>query len=357
VLYYLLYPLSKHFIVFNVFKYITFRSIGATLTALALGLFLGPLFIKALQKRSVGQAIREDVPKRHRGKSGTPTMGGLLILVSILLAVLLWADVKNIYIWVAVAVLLGYGAIGIVDDILKITRAPEGMGGWRKLGLEALIALLIALILFSLPEFTMGLTVPFFKRVAINMGWFYLLFAVFVIVGASNAVNLTDGLDGLAIGPVMTSALVFMVFSYATGHVKFSEYLKIPHIPGIGELSVFCGALIGAGLGFLWFNAYPAQMFMGDVGSLALGGALGGLALLTKQEILLALVGGIFVWETISVIMQVISFKWKGKRVLLMAPIHHHFELRGWEEPKITVRFWIISVILALLALSTLKLR
>jgi len=354
---YLLYPLSKYFIVFNVFKYITFRAIGATLTAFVLSLVLGPYFIETLKTRKVGQAIREDVPERHKVKSGTPTIGGVLILVSILLSLLLWVDVKNVYVWMTMAILLGYGAVGLVDDIVKITRTPQGLGGWKKLGVEAFIAFLIAVVLTMQPDFNTSLSVPFFKKITINLGWFYILFAILVIVGSSNAVNLTDGLDGLAIGPIMTCASVFMIFAYVTGHVKFSYHLLLPYISGIGELAVFCGALIGAGLGFLWFNAYPAQMFMGDVGSLAMGGVLGILALLTRQEILLALVGGIFVWETISVISQVISFQWKRKRVFLMAPIHHHFELKGWEEPKITVRFWIISIILALLGLSTLKLR
>jgi len=354
---YLLYPLSKYFIVFNVFKYITFRAIGATLTAFVLSLILGPYFIETMKTRKVGQAIREDVPERHKVKSGTPTIGGVLILVSILLSLFLWVDVKNVYVWTSMAILLGYGGVGLVDDIVKITRTPQGLGAWKKLGAEIFIALLIAIILMMLPGFNASLNIPFLKKITINLGWFYIFFTVLVIVGSSNAVNLTDGLDGLAIGPIMTCASVFMVFSYAMGHVKFSDYLLLPYIPGLGELAVFCGALIGAGLGFLWFNAYPAQMFMGDVGSLALGGALGILALLTKQEILLVLVGGIFVWETISVISQVISFQWKRKRIFLMAPIHHHFELKGWEEPKITVRFWIISIILALLGLSALKLR
>lgn len=357
MLLYLFYPLAKYAIIFNVFKYITFRAIAAAVTAFIFSLVLGPQFIEALKMRRVGQAVREEVPERHRGKSGTPTMGGVLILLSVFLTVLLWADVKNAFVWVTVAVLLGYGAIGFADDILKIRRTPRGLGGWTKIGGEVCIALLVALLLSFLPGFTMTLSIPFFKTAVITLGWLYLPFAILVVVGASNAVNLADGLDGLAIGPVMTCAFVFLVFAYVTGHAKFSGYLFLPYIPGVGELTVICGTLIGAGLGFLWFNAYPAQMFMGDVGSLALGGALGILALLTKQEILLALSGGVFVWETISVIFQVVSFRWKKKRIFLMTPIHHHFELKGWEEPKITVRFWIISIILALLSLATLKLR
>lgn len=358
MLYHLLYPLHVNHSAFNVFRYITFRTLIAALTALVISFLLGPWVIRRLTARQIGQTIRPDGPERHLSKAGTPTMGGTLILFSSLLSTVLLADLTNFYVWLTIAVTVGFAAIGFIDDYSKLRRGDaRGLTGREKLAAQFAVAGVAALVLFVRPDFSAVVYVPLFKDVSIHLGWWYVPFAALVVVGASNAVNLTDGLDGLAIGPVMTTAGSYGVFAYVTGNVNFAEYLQLPHVPGVGELAVFCGALLCAGLGFLWFNAYPAEMFMGDVGSLPLGAALGLVALATKQEIILVLVGGVFVVEALSVIFQVVSFKLRQKRVFRMAPIHHHFELLGWPEPQIIVRFWIISVICALLALSTLKLR
>jgi len=358
MLYHLLYPLHASHSAFNVFRYITFRTLIAALTALVISFLLGPWVIRRLTARQIGQTIRPDGPQRHLSKAGTPTMGGTLILFSSLLATMLLADLGNFYIWLTIGVTVGFAAIGFIDDYSKLRRGnARGLTGRAKLAAQFAVAGVAALVLFTRPDFSPAVYVPLFKDVSIHPGWWYVPFAALVVVGASNAVNLTDGLDGLAIGPVMTTAFSYGVFAYITGNVKLAEYLQLPYVPGVGELAIFCGALLCAGLGFLWFNAYPAEMFMGDVGSLPLGAALGLVALVTKQEIVLVLVGGVFVIEALSVIFQVVSFKLRQKRVFRMAPIHHHFELKGWPEPQIIVRFWIISIICALLALSTLKLR
>ncbi|HEX7125023.1 MAG TPA: phospho-N-acetylmuramoyl-pentapeptide-transferase [Thermodesulfobacteriota bacterium] len=358
MLYLLLYPLSSEVSFFNLFRYITFRTIYATLTALLLSFLIGPWLIDRLQKLQIGQVVREEGPQTHLKKAGTPTMGGLLILIALTIPTLLWADLRNAYVWLALAVTVGFGLLGFVDDYRKVTRRnTRGLAGRWKLVGQIALASAVAVVLYTLDGYTTTLTVPFLKDVNPDLGVFYVPFAVLVIVGASNAVNLTDGLDGLAIGPVLIAAGTFLLFAYLAGNVKTASYLQIAHIRGAGELSIFCGAMVGASLGFLWFNTYPAQVFMGDIGSLALGGALGALAVMTKNEILLAIVGGVFVVETLSVMIQVASFKLRRKRVFLMSPIHHHFELKGWAEPKIIVRFWIISVMLALVAISTLKIR
>ena len=358
MLYHLLYPLHVDYGIFNVFRYITFRTIYAVLTALVICFVLGPWIIRTLQKFHVGQNIRGEGPKSHQVKSGTPTMGGLMILFAVIIPTLLWADLTNPYIWLIVFSTLGFGLVGFWDDYRKvIKKQSEGLSPWPKFSLQVVISMVVGLSLYSLPAYSTQLSVPFFKDFNPDLGWLYIPFIVVVLVGASNAVNLTDGLDGLAIGPVTVAAVAYTIVAYVTGHVKFADYLLINHIEGAGELTIFCGAMVGASLGFLWFNTYPASIFMGDVGSLPLGAALGTVAVMTKHELLLILVGGIFVIEALSVIFQVTSFKSRGKRVFLMAPIHHHFELKGWEEPKIIVRFWIIAIILALLSLSTLKLR
>jgi len=358
MLYHLLYPLHASYSIFNVFRYITFRALVASLTALALSLLLGPWLIRRLTARQIGQTIRPDGPQRHLAKAGTPTMGGTLILFSLIVATLLLSDLTNPYVWLVVAVTAAYGVIGFTDDYRKLRRGHgRGLSGRAKLVGQTVVAVIAAGVLCGLEGFSTELYFPFFKDLHPNLGWVYVPFAALVIVGASNAVNLTDGLDGLAIGPVMTSALTYGVFAYVTGHVKLAEYLQIPYVPGVGELAIFCGALVCAGLGFLWFNAYPAEMFMGDVGSLPLGAALATVALVTKQELVMVVVGGVFVVEALSVIFQVTSFKLRRKRIFRMAPIHHHFELLGWPEPQIIVRFWILSIICAVLALSTLKLR
>lgn len=358
MLYNLLYPLHAEYSFLNVFRYITFRTMYAVLTALVICFILGPVIIRILQRYHVGQQVRADGPQSHLEKSGTPTMGGLMILFAVVFSTLLWADLKNIYVWLVLLATTGFGLIGFWDDLLKVTRRQsKGLMPRYKFGLQILLALAIGMILYKLPAYSTHLTVPFFKDYNPDLGWFYVAFAVLVIVGASNAVNLTDGLDGLAIGPVIVAALAYTVVAYVAGHKKFAEYLLIFYIEGAGELSIFCGAMVGASLGFLWFNTYPASIFMGDVGSLPLGGALGTVAVVSKHELLLLLVGGLFVIEALSVIFQVVSYKSRGKRVFLMAPIHHHFELKGWEEPKVVIRFWIIAIILALLSLSTLKLR
>jgi phospho-N-acetylmuramoyl-pentapeptide-transferase len=359
VLYHLLYPLKTVFGGFNVFRYITFRSIFAILTALLISLFIGAWFIRKLQEMQVGQYIREDGPQSHHSKAGTPTMGGLMIIFAALFSTLLWTDLFNPYIWLLVLVTIGFGLIGFLDDYLKVIKKHNrGLSGRAKLLAQTGIALVVAFWLYHIPGFHTTLTLPFFKHIQPDLGWGFFPLAVFIIVGAANAVNLTDGLDGLAIGPVTIAAGTYMILCYLAGNKIIAAYLQIPYIRGVGELSIFLGAVVGAGIGFLWFNSYPAQVFMGDVGALALGGVLGTVALATKQEFLLAIVGGIFVVEALSVIIQVSFFKVSnGKRVFRMAPLHHHFELKGWPEPKVIVRFWILSLILGLLSLSFLKLR
>ncbi len=359
MLYHLLVPFAKEYILFNVFRYITFRTAMATVTALVLSFVLGPWVVRKLRARQAGgETIRADTPERHRAKAGTPTMGGILILVAVLASTLLWANLKNRYVWMIVLITAGLGLIGLLDDIRKL-RTKKGLSTRQKFGAQVLLvaALLLSLYLFPVDGFSTRLAIPFFKGWLVNLGWLWIPFALLVIVGASNAVNLTDGLDGLAIGPVIMAGGAFAILAYLTGNFIAAEYLKIPNVKGAGELTIFCGALVGASLGFLWFNSYPAQVFMGDVGSLALGGAIGGLAVLTKAELLLPLIGGLYVVEAGSVIIQVVSFKLTGRRVFRMAPLHHHYELAGWAEPKIIVRFWIVSFVLALLALTTLKLR
>lgn len=359
MLYHLLYPLHTHLSVFNVFRYITFRTIYASLTAFLICFFLGPWVIRRLRQLQVGQFIRDDGPEAHLQKAGTPTMGGTLILFASLASTLLWTDLGNFYVWIALLSIMGYGLIGFVDDyLMQVRKRSKGLSARGKFWLQVALALLIGFLLYLHPGFDTRVTIPFFKRLSPDLGWGYILFAALVIVGTSNAVNLTDGLDGLAIGPVIVAGATYMIFAYVAGHRHIADYLQINYVPGSGEMSIFCGVLIGAGLGFLWFNAYPAQVFMGDVGSLSLGAALGTLAVITKQEIMLVLVGGLFVIEAMSVIFQVGFFKMtNGRRIFRMAPLHHHFELKGWPEPKVIVRFWIVSMALALLALSTLKLR
>ncbi|MFT5441688.1 MAG: phospho-N-acetylmuramoyl-pentapeptide-transferase [Myxococcota bacterium] len=355
--YHLLYPLSEAYSAFNVVRYITFRTAAATLTSLFICLVFGPWMIRRLQALRVGQPIREIGPD-HQAKQGTPTMGGLLILASLLGSVLLWSELDHRMVWILISLTTGYGVLGFIDDYQKVKLGSSaGISARMKLLWQVILALGVAVAIYTDPSFDKELAVPFFKNFTPNIGVFYVPLAAFIIVAASNGVNLTDGLDGLAIGPVMISAGTFLLLSYAAGHSGIAEYLNIKYVPGAGQLAIFCGAMVGGGLGFLWFNASPATLFMGDVGSLALGGALGTIAVLIRQEILLAVVGGIFVVETLSVIIQVTSFKLTGKRVFLMAPIHHHFEKLGWAEQKIVVRFWIVSIILGLVALSSLKLR
>ncbi len=357
MLYHLLYPLAGEFGGFNVVRYITFRTAAATLTALFLAFLVGPPLIRALGRLRIGQPIREVGPA-HQSKAGTPTMGGLLILLSLIVAVLLWSELDNPAVWIVLGLTAGYGVLGFVDDYRKVTqRRSDGVSARAKLAWQFLLAFVVALGIYLQPNFSGELSVPFFKDVTPHLGVLYIPFAMLVIVAFSNAVNLTDGLDGLAIGPVMITAGTFLLLSYAAGNKTIAEYLAIAYVPGAGQLAIFCGALVGGGLGFLWFNTYPAQLFMGDVGSLALGGALGTIAVLVQQEILLVVVGGVFMLEMFSVMIQVASFKLTGKRVFLMAPIHHHYEKQGWAEQKIVVRFWIVSIILALVALSSLKLR
>ena len=357
----LLLPLAGEYQIFNLFRYITFRSGGAMLTSLILALMFGDAFIRWLKSHQAeGQPIRSDGPESHiLTKAGTPTMGGLLILACFILSTLLWVPLKNPYLWPVLLVAASYGAIGAVDDWLKLKkRSSDGMSGRQKLLFQVVAAFLASLILIQLsPEaLRYGVALPFVKDTLLYLGIFYVPFAILVIVGASNAVNLTDGLDGLAIVPVMIVATCFALIAYLSGNINFSNYLQIHYVPGTGDLATLCGALIGAGLGFLWFNAPPAKVFMGDTGSLALGGALGAVSVATRHELVLAIAGGLFVVETVSVILQVASFKLTGKRIFLMAPLHHHFEKKGWAESTIVIRFWIISVILALISLSTLKL-
>ena len=356
--YHLLYPLHEVFSFFNVFRYITFRTIYAILTGLLISFVIGPWLIEKLRGFQMKQVVREDVPSRHMEKNGTPTMGGSLILAALLIPTLFWSDLTNRYTWIVLLTTLAFGTLGFLDDYRKV-RDKKGIGirARYKFPIEVGMALVISLILFYGFDHDSRLIFPFFKKVAPDLDHWYILFSVLVIVGTANAVNLTDGLDGLAIGPVLISGGTFMLFCYLAGNYRFASYLQIPFVKGSGELTILCGALVGSGLGFLWFNTYPAQVFMGDVGSLALGATLGTIAVITKQEILLVIVGGIFVMETLSVIIQVASYQLRKKRVFRMAPIHHHFELKGWAEPKIIVRFWIIGIILGLVAISTLKLR
>jgi len=360
MLLYLFEYLAKIHSGFNVFQYLTLRAILSALTALVISFLVGPSMIRRLSNRKIGQSIRKDGPESHYEKAGTPTMGGTLILVGIAVSTLLWADLENSYVWVALLVTMTYGIVGLIDDYKKVMLGnSDGLSARAKYFWQSVIALTAAIYLFKtaqVPTETQFI-VPFFKDVIIDMGWTYVVLTYFVIVGTSNAVNLTDGLDGLAILPTVMVAGALAIFAYLTGHVMFADYLAIPYIPKAGELVVFCAALVGAGLGFLWFNAYPAMVFMGDVGALALGAALGVVAVLVRQEVVLVIMGGIFVMETVSVIMQVASFKLTGKRIFRMAPIHHHFELKGWPEPRVIVRFWIITFILVLVGLATLKLR
>ena len=359
MLYKLIYMFHTDYSFLNVFKYITFRTIYATLTALLISLVLGYWIIPRLRRLQIGQYIRDNGPPNHKNKVGTPTMGGLFILISIFISALLWVEPKNLYIWLVLLVTFLFGAIGFLDDYLKvIKKSSKGLRAWSKFSMQAGIAALAGIILYNHTGFDSRLSFPFFKNFLPDLGMGYIILVVLVVVGASNAVNLTDGLDGLAIGPIIIAFLSFLVFSYLAGHIKIAQYLQIPYVSGAGELSVICGAVVGAGMGFLWYNTYPAQVFMGDSGSLSLGAALGMIAVICKQEITLILVGGLFVVEAISVILQVSYFKITGgRRVFRMAPIHHHFELKGWPEPRVTIRFWIIAIMLALLSMSTLKLR
>ena len=345
---------------FNVFQYLTLRAILGVLTALVISLLVGPVMIRRLSQLQIGQTVRDDGPQSHRQKAGTPTMGGALILLAIAGSTLLWSDLSNRFVWVVLIVTLLFGMIGWVDDYKKLIQGnPKGLSASAKMLWQSLIALACAGFLFFTAnvEAETQLIVPFFKSVAINLGWFYIVSTYLVIVGSSNAVNLTDGLDGLAILPTVMVAGALGIFIYVIGHIQFSSYLGFPYIVGVGEVVVFCGAMVGAGLGFLWFNTYPAQIFMGDIGALALGAALGIVAVLARQELVLLIMGGVFVIETMSVILQVGSYKLTGKRIFKMAPLHHHFELKGWPEPRVIVRFWVITVILVLVGLATMKIR
>ncbi len=359
MLYHFLYPLHTEISFLNVFQYITFRTIYGSLTAFLMCFILGPWVIKKLSKMQIGQYIRNDGPKSHLNKSGTPTMGGILIISSILVSTLLWVDLKNYYIWIVLLIAVAYGLIGFIDDyLMQVKKQSKGLSAKCKLVLQTVFALIAGVLLYKYPDFDTTVTIPFFKNIAPDLGISYIVFAALVIVGTSNAVNLTDGLDGLVTGPLIIASVTYMFFAYVAGHYKIAHYLQINYVPGCGEITVFCGALAGASLGFLWFNAYPAQIFMGDVGSIPLGGILGTIALITKQEVLLVLVGGLFVIEALSVIFQVGFYKiTKGQRIFKMAPLHHHFEIKGWAEPKVIVRFWIIAITLALISMSTLKLR
>ena len=358
MLYHLLYPLASSIKLFNIFKYLTFRTIYAMITALIVTFVLGPWIIRLLESLQARQIIRTDGPESHLKKQGTPTMGGVIILAGIVVPTLLWADLSNTYVWLTLFIIVGNGLIGFIDDYKKVVeKNPKGLSARQKMFWQMLLAGIFGAILYNMPGFSKELYFPFFKNIHPNLWIFFIPFVMLVIVGASNAVNLTDGLDGLAIGPVAINAATYLLFTYIAGNIKLATYLQIPYVVGAGELAVVCGALVGSGIGFLWYNSYPAEVFMGDVGSLSLGGGLGALAVITKQEILLVIVGGIFVIEALSVIFQVGSYKYRGKRIFRMAPIHHHFELKGVAEPKIIVRFWIITLILALVAISTLKMR
>lgn len=358
MLFYLLFPLHMQYSFLNVFKYITFRTFGASITSMLLCILAGPAYIRFLQRKQIGQTIRIDGPQSHLAKKGTPTMGGGLILISIVLSTLLWADLSNKKIWIALLTTILFGIVGFFDDYRKvILKNSKGLTGKQKLFLQTIIALASAYTIYWLQDTPAVLKFPFFKGWSLDLGVLFIPFAIMVIVGTSNAVNLTDGLDGLAVGPTITTAATFLILAYCAGHFKLAEYLQIPYIVGAGELAIFLGTIAASCLGFLWYNTYPAQVFMGDIGALALGAALGVVSVITKNEFLLALCGGVFVLEALSVMAQVASFKMTGKRVFRMAPIHHHFELKGWAEPKVIVRFWIISILLALCTLSTLKLR
>ena len=352
--------LSNYFHFFHVIQYLTLRTILGTLTSLAIALMFGPTIIRRLSSHRVGQVIRDDGPKSHFSKAGTPTMGGTLVIISVLISTLLWSDLTNRYVWLVLFMLLGFGAIGYWDDYRKLVlKHSRGMPARQKYFFQSLLGFGAAIYLYcsaTLPVETQ-LVLPFFKNLSISLGPFFILLTYFVVVGSSNAVNLTDGLDGLAIMPAVMISAALGVFAYATGNIHYANYLAIPYVPGAGEIVVFCGSLVGAGLGFLWFNTYPAQVFMGDVGALALGAALGMIAVIVRQEIVFFVMSGIFVLETLSVILQVGSYKLTGKRIFMMAPIHHHFELKGWPEPRVIVRFWIITFILVLCGLATLKLR
>ncbi|MBL4802562.1 MAG: phospho-N-acetylmuramoyl-pentapeptide-transferase [Emcibacter sp.] len=362
MLYHFLYPLSDDFGVFNLFRYLTFRAGGALMTAFLISFLCGPSIIGMLKKKQKkGQPIRLDGPESHLlTKQGTPTMGGFLILLGLSVGTLLWTDLSNQYIWACLVVTTGFGFIGFLDDYQKITKSSsDGVSGKLKLLMEIVVSVIAVLIVMDKAgdAISSQLAIPLFKNALIDLGWFMIPFAIFILVGASNSVNLTDGLDGLAIMPVIIASGTFALISYLVGNSVFASYLQVTYVPGSGELAVFCAAIIGAGLGFLWYNAPPAMIFMGDTGSLALGGALGIVSVITKHEIVLGIVGGLFVLETVSVIIQVVSFKLTGKRVFRMAPIHHHYEQKGWSEPTIVIRFWIIAVLLALVGLATLKLR
>lgn len=352
--------LAKKWHFFHVFQYLTFRSILGTLTALLISLLVGPLMIKRLSHYQIGQTVRDDGPQTHLKKSGTPTMGGSLILIAIAASIFLWGDISNIYVWIVLLVTLAFGAIGWIDDYRKlIQKNTRGLPAKWKYFWQTVFGLAAAIVLYGIASTPIEtqLIVPFFKNIVISLGIFYIPFVYFVIVGSSNAVNLTDGLDGLAILPTVMVAGALGIFAYAAGNIQFANYLAIPYIPGVGEVSVFCAAIVGAGLGFLWFNTYPAQVFMGDVGALGLGAALGIVAVVVRQELVLLIMGGVFAMETLSVILQVASFKMTGRRIFKMAPLHHHFELKGWPEPRVIVRFWIITFILVVSGLATLKLR
>jgi phospho-N-acetylmuramoyl-pentapeptide-transferase len=358
MLYHLLFPLREVWGVFNVVQYITFRSAAAATTALVLSLLLGPPTIRLLRRLSIGQEIREEGPQSHQSKRGTPTMGGVLILLAVMVPTLLWANLQNVYVWMAALTTFAFGWIGFADDYLKVRRKHNlGLTARGKVALQVVVGLGLGAALFNLADFDPRLNFPFFKTLVLDLGVFYVPFVALVLVSASNTVNLTDGLDGLAIGATLIAAATYAVFTYIAGNSIAARYLQVAYVPGVGEVAIFCSAMVGASLGFLWYNAHPAQVFMGDVGSLSLGGGIGTVAVLAKQELLLVLVGGLFVIEGISVIAQVASFKLRGKRVLRMAPLHHHFEQEGWSESKIIVRFWILAVLFALLGLSTLKLR
>ena len=364
MLYHLLYPLRDQIAGFNVFRYITFRTAFAALTALMICFILGPWLIERMRRIKLGQYIREEGPKSHQQKAGTPTMGGILINIAILIPTILWADIYNPYIWIVLFVTFAYGAIGFIDDYRKLAKKRNlGLTAKEKFTMQFGVALLAGLAVAYLPSihnnYSTTITFPFFKPdlLKLDLGWAYIPFIMIIIVGCSNAVNLTDGLDGLAIGTTLIAAATYTILTYAAGHFRIADYLRIAWVPQTGELAVFCGAMVGASLGFLWFNAHPAEIFMGDVGSLALGGAIGTLAVIIKQEILLVFVGGLFVLEAMSVILQVASFKLTGRRIFKMSPLHHHFELAGWRETKVVVRFWIIAIMFALISLATLKLR
>jgi phospho-N-acetylmuramoyl-pentapeptide-transferase len=362
MLYYLLYPLREHISGFNVFRYITFRTAWAAITALVISFILGPWLIERMRRIKLGQFIREEGPKSHQQKAGTPTMGGILINVAIVIPTLLWADILNPYIWIILFVTTAYGVIGFIDDYRKLAKKQNlGLSAKEKFSMQIAVALAAGLAIAYLPaihnNYSTVLTFPFFKTLHLNLAFMYIPFVIIVLVGTSNGVNLTDGLDGLAIGSTLIVAVTYTILTYAAGNFRVADYLRIAWVPQAGELAVFCGAMVGASLGFLWFNAHPAEIFMGDVGSLALGGAIGCLAVIIKQEILLGLVGGLFVLEGMSVVLQVLSFKLTGRRIFKMSPLHHHFELAGWRETKVVVRFWIIAIIFALVSLSTLKLR